>query len=428
MNSTSRRVGFFRLAAAGAAAALGLILVTGSPAPQALADPVSDRQQNLDRQITDLRETLEGTAKDLVDAVVNLRLAQADLVGAQATLQSTRSALAQAKLRDDALAGQLAVAEAEVAKARRDLGDRQQEEAATRTRLGGIARETYVSSGFSGLSIALNAQSPQQFADRVTVADTALRQQDGTIARLEVEQADTRARQFRLVAASSVVAALKRQSEVVVQQRSAATTAADLAAAKVTALVSVERRSVGTIAARKSAERKRVAALQVEQDRLTAILKARAAAQLRTNSGQGSGGATFSPRNGSGPLSRPVNDAITSGYGMRYHPILHYWRLHSGVDFRAACGTPVHAAAAGTIVRTGVAGGYGNQVVVDHGMIRGADIATSYNHLSRFLVRSGTVRRGQTIAYSGTTGLSTGCHLHFEVYVNGNHVDPMGWL
>jgi murein DD-endopeptidase MepM/ murein hydrolase activator NlpD len=87
----------------------------------------------------------------------------------------------------------------------------------------------------------------------------------------------------------------------------------------------------------------------------------------------------------------------------------------------------VHAAAGGTIISAGWAGGYGNRIVVDHGVVRGAELATTYNHLTR-IVAGGRVSRGQVIAYSGTTGTSTGCHLHFETLVNGVYVNPMGWL
>ena len=73
--------------------------------------------------------------------------------------------------------------------------------------------------------------------------------------------------------------------------------------------------------------------------------------------------------------------------------------------------------------------GYGNRVIIDHGFVRGVSLSTSYNHLTSFVARPGEhVSRGQLIAYSGTTGYSTGCHLHFMVYVNGATVDPMTWL
>jgi len=118
----------------------------------------------------------------------------------------------------------------------------------------------------------------------------------------------------------------------------------------------------------------------------------------------------------------PVNARITSTFGMRYHPILHFARMHSGIDFGAAWGTPIHAAADGQVSRAGWAGGYGRQVRIDHG----GGLATSYSHMSRMIVAPGSlVRQGQVIGYVGTSGLSTGSHLHYEVLRGGRAVNPM---
>jgi murein DD-endopeptidase MepM/ murein hydrolase activator NlpD len=128
-------------------------------------------------------------------------------------------------------------------------------------------------------------------------------------------------------------------------------------------------------------------------------------------------------------LSRPANGPTTSGFGMRWHPILHKWMLHDGLDWGIACGTPVYAAAPGEVIRAGWrASGWGNQVVIDHGIHRGVDLVTTYNHLSSIVKWGGHVRRGQLIGYSGTTGYSTGCHLHFGVYEDGTPVNPYRWL
>ncbi len=131
-----------------------------------------------------------------------------------------------------------------------------------------------------------------------------------------------------------------------------------------------------------------------------------------------------------GVLSYPVNSVtITSGYGWRVHPISGVRRMHTGTDFRARCGTPILAAAAGEVVWAQRRGGYGNQVMVDHGVLAGRSMMTSYSHLSGFAAGAGQhVGRGQVIGYGGTTGASTGCHLHFEVYVNGSHTNPMAWF
>ena len=120
-------------------------------------------------------------------------------------------------------------------------------------------------------------------------------------------------------------------------------------------------------------------------------------------------------------LVAPVPGAITSRYGMRRHPILGYRRMHSGLDFRARHGTPIYAATDGTVNFAGRNGGYGNYVRIRHG----GNLATGYAHMSRIAVRNGEqVRRGQVIGYVGSTGLSTGPHLHYEMYRGGQKVDP----
>ena len=88
----------------------------------------------------------------------------------------------------------------------------------------------------------------------------------------------------------------------------------------------------------------------------------------------------------------------------------------------------MYAAADGRIISAGFNTAYGNRIMVEHGTVRGVDLVTTYNHLTSFAVQGGSVRRGQLLGYSGTTGYSTGCHLHFETIVNGRFTDPMDWL
>jgi murein DD-endopeptidase MepM/ murein hydrolase activator NlpD len=121
-------------------------------------------------------------------------------------------------------------------------------------------------------------------------------------------------------------------------------------------------------------------------------------------------------------LMTPVNGRITSPFGRRYHPILHYSRMHSGIDFGAAWGSPIVAAADGQVVSAGWAGGYGREVKIAHG----SGMVTLYGHMSSIAASVGEpVRQGQVIGYVGSSGLSTGPHVHFEVRVNGQAVDPM---
>lgn len=121
-------------------------------------------------------------------------------------------------------------------------------------------------------------------------------------------------------------------------------------------------------------------------------------------------------------LQWPVAARITSGFGLRIHPILRFARMHRGIDFGARWGTPIHAAADGQVTRAGWAGGYGRQVRLAHG----DSLATSYSHMSSLAVEPGAlVRQGQLIGYVGSSGLSTGPHLHYEVHRGGVPVNPM---
>lgn len=119
----------------------------------------------------------------------------------------------------------------------------------------------------------------------------------------------------------------------------------------------------------------------------------------------------------------PVAARITSGFGVRIHPILRFARFHRGVDFGAGYGAPIIAAADGRVIGSGWAGGYGRQVKLTHA----GGISTSYSHMSRAVVEPGSfVRQGQLIGYVGSSGLSTGPHLHYEVHRNGAAVNPLG--
>ena len=140
-------------------------------------------------------------------------------------------------------------------------------------------------------------------------------------------------------------------------------------------------------------------------------------------------GSDVTPAAAKGTLATPLNSELvqTSSFGYRVSPITGTaGELHTGQDYAAACGTEVTAAAAGTVKSAGWHEyGGGNRVVVDHGN----GVETTYNHLSAISVSVGdAVERGHLVGASGSTGASTGCHLHFEVLVNGNPVDPLGWL
>ena len=121
-------------------------------------------------------------------------------------------------------------------------------------------------------------------------------------------------------------------------------------------------------------------------------------------------------------MAAPVAGNITSWFGMRRHPILGFVRMHSGVDFGATYGAPIYAASDGVVTYSGWHGGHGNYVRLNHG----GGLETGYGHMSRIAVSPGThVSRGSVLGYVGSTGLSTGPHLHYEMFRNGQAVDPL---
>jgi murein DD-endopeptidase MepM/ murein hydrolase activator NlpD len=133
---------------------------------------------------------------------------------------------------------------------------------------------------------------------------------------------------------------------------------------------------------------------------------------------QAAGSSSYDSTPSSSGLIWPVNGPVVSPFGMRWG------RLHAGIDIAVGYGTPIHAAASGTVIFAGWMGGYGNFVIIDHG----GGLSTGYAHQSSIAVGSGSVSQGQVIGYVGCTGHCFGPHLHFEVRINGTPVDPLGYL
>ncbi len=203
----------------------------------------------------------------------------------------------------------------------------------------------------------------------------------------------------------------------------------DAISAQEQAIAGVRREAVATLDEQRAAQRAReglLAETKANAKRLREIADAEEAegaaiaAELR---GTGSHGSGATPGGLSWPC--PASHDITSGFGWRYHPILKTRRFHQGIDIGAPSGSRIVAAAAGTVIFAGDRGGYGNTVMIDHG----DGLVTVYAHQSRIAVSEGQrVRRSQTIGRVGSTGLSTGPHVHFETRVNGHARDPLGYL
>ena len=273
-------------------------------------------------------------------------------------------------------------------------------------------RDIYINGRLSYLDVVIGSKDFSDFANRMEMLKRILQSDMDLINTIKTEREEIASKKAKLEADRTKVLELEKvaqEKQNVINQKKA------------------ERQAVLERAMndRDTAERA-YNELMASSASITAMLQQRAAeraAAAAAASQGGGGGATWVQ--GTGQLSAPVNAPITSNFGWRIHPIYGTRRLHAGTDFGVDEGTPVHAADGGVVVEAGWVSGYGYTVIIDHGN----GMSTLYAHNSDVAVSPGqTVSKGQVVSYSGNTGGSTGPHLHFEVRINGEPTDPMGYL
>jgi murein DD-endopeptidase MepM/ murein hydrolase activator NlpD len=324
-----------------------------------------------------------------------------------------------------------------VRKAERELVEVEAEIKLGERDLGRLARSAYQDGAPSELSLYLDAASIDDVLDRLAYSESAARSETALLRRLADARADLAAQRATLEAKREHVANLRRRPPRPWPGRRRWRPLRSRPSARCVRLVAEAKAAAAAIAAEKAAELRRMSVAKAESDRIGRVLaeraaRAKAAAAAAAARARAAGRRAPTPRagrsSGVGVLLRPVDGYVTSPYGMRVHPVTGVYKLHDGTDFGAPCGTPIYAAADGQVVEAGYSGAWGNRVVVDHGLIGGDGVGTGYNHMTDIAVRSGSVSRGQLVGWVGSTGYSTGCHLHLNVYVNGSTVDPMNYL
>jgi murein DD-endopeptidase MepM/ murein hydrolase activator NlpD len=430
-----------RWTAAGAAGVL--VTALGLPALTAWGADEGDlkhRRGQVTERLHDARGDLGHSSRELTRAVRRLEAAQAELSAAQRHLAHTRDKLADAVAYDQLMQQRLDDAKARLAKARADLAEGKQAVVRQRNHLAEFAADSFQSTDnqFLELRVFLKSDTPQSLSTQMDAVDSISAKQSNAFARLRASEVLLKVNEEEVQAAKEEVAAQRAAAARNLERKQALEAEAQAAKERVSQLVSARASARREAHEAKQADLAQVEELEAEReaisDRLAAIARRRAAALARAQAARAqrsaaAASAAAAAAAGAGDLIYPVSSYITSPYGMRFHPILHYVKLHDGTDFAAACGTPVHAAAAGRVLSEYYSTGYGNQLLIDHGIVDGVSLSTSYNHLTSFVASPGEhVEQGEVIAYSGTTGYSTGCHLHFMVYENGNTVDPMSWL
>lgn len=398
------------------AAAAAVCLLIQAPAVASPTGDLRQRRQQTERQLDAARSDLAETKRQRADTRATLQ----ELDGQQTRLAAELAELtveleaAEQRLRDAQHA--LRRTKAEISTTRAQLQATERDLRAREKLLRARARASYMHGGINYAEAVLDVRTANELGVSLQYMRTMITEDRDKVERIsslettyetmldrldELEAAQDEARAKRAAQRDRVAGLVARKREVESQ------------------LAAQEQQHTALLAELDTdAQRYRAAIddLETESQKLRQRLAALAS--------KPSNASTVAQRSSSG-FQWPVNGTITSGFGYRTHPVLGYQRLHAGTDFGAATGTPIVAADGGVVVSAGWLGGYGNAIVISHG----GGIATLYAHQSRLAVSAGSsVSRGQVIGYVGSTGMSTGPHLHFEVRVNGTPVDAARYL
>ncbi|KQV65758.1 hypothetical protein ASC64_12665 [Nocardioides sp. Root122] len=414
-------------------AALVVVMALGvSTVPSAQADDLKDKKHKVERQ-------LKGAHKDLGESSARLRKASARFEAAheQLAVAKTRLATARGKVevareKDAEMQAELAQAEADLAAAEDALAQGQVDREKQRQRVATTVADMY-SEGDPELiafSSLIDAESTEELTRRDGVRDVVVGQEARAYDELKAAEVLLEVQEQQVADARDDVAAKRQAAAEHLTLMQSLESEQQAAKDSVVSLVIERRDAKGEAQKARAQDVAKLRTLAAQQKKIEEMLRKRALAALRRARAEARAHARSQAGSPSGGLlAHPVDGYVTSPFGYREHPIYHYWGLHDGVDFGGGCGTPLKAAAPGRVVASYWSDVYGHRLVIDHGVIAGRGIATIYNHASSYNVGVGAqVAEGQVIGYEGSTGWSTGCHLHFTVMANAQAVDPMNWF
>jgi murein DD-endopeptidase MepM/ murein hydrolase activator NlpD len=396
-----------------AVAATVAVLLGAAPA---IADPKDD-QARVQRDLAATQAALETSTEQAEQAAVAFAEANRRLPEAQRALAAAEANVVAADEAVESATRDANEAATDLAGAEQRLADAQVLLRQTDGQIG-----TYSANAYKGghLALAEGLLSVDNPADLVAALSYLERVAAGERKMLAshaaAEDAASAGRRVRASRKGAADRALV-SSEMSVRTAQAAKAKAVLVEAQVKDLVAQREQALVVAEQQRDANQARLAELQAESDRIAADVRGLAANVGGRDLPSGM------------RLPMPVLGVKSSDFGMRYDPFYKVWQLHAGVDLAAPGGAVIRAAESGTVMRAGWNGGYGNYTCLYHGRYQGKGFATCYAHQSAILVAQGQfVRRGDVIGRVGTTGASTGNHLHFEVRLDGTPVDPTPWL
>jgi murein DD-endopeptidase MepM/ murein hydrolase activator NlpD len=413
-------------------------LLGGTAVPLALAadgDKLKHRHHQVQDQIQQVQGDLDEASKDITEAKAQLAQAEEQLASAQADFASKQAHAAdvQAQLQVASAANDQAqaayqTAQANLAQAKADVVAGQEALDAQQQKVKDTIVGLYQEGSPQLLAWTgyLDAQTPADLIRKMEYADTLVEDQNSQFDQLHAAEVALQARKDEVKVAE---AAADEQADVAAQELNNVTQLSHQAEDAANDALLAQNQVTLTVAARQKAQHKAQRAKKRDREQLQELkqqeqhikhLIALAAAQDHSQGFVGSD---------DGFLLAPVNGSVTSPFGYRIHPIYHYWGLHDGTDFGVSCGEGMRAAADGEVISRYWSDVYGNRLYINVGKVNGHNLTVVYNHASSYRVNVGDhVTRGEIVGYVGSTGWSTGCHLHFTVLQDGTAVDPMNYL
>jgi murein DD-endopeptidase MepM/ murein hydrolase activator NlpD len=399
-----------RARAALAAAAVSAALLAGLLAP-ASADDLIDKAEDLEEKIEQTESALEGASSRLQRASAELQQAQSQLPAARAAYDAAAGRLSSARERLALIRQRLRELRAQQEKVRAEIELAQRRITRSETLIARIVRYQYQTGGYAELQVVLDADSPTDFVQRVMATQSVTDAQSKVIDQLNADKSVLAAREQQMQVTEEAIEATEAEAEEQVEQLQELVTEAREAKSEVKSLIRMRADALQVAEEERAAEEQRLSDLEAAQEALQAQIAQAASTGTAT-----------------GSLIWPLPGRSAGGdVGWRVHPVYGYRSCHTGIDISAPSGTQIIAARGGVVIwtRADGSGPFGNNTLIDHGN----GLATFYAHQSSFNVSGGQrVSKGQVIGYVGSTGYSTGPHLHFEVHINGVPHDPMGWF
>jgi murein DD-endopeptidase MepM/ murein hydrolase activator NlpD len=394
-----------------------------TPLAQADVKHLRDQQSRAQHSVRHAQADLDEASKQTARAAAALSRSRAQLHSARRELEVARNHVQAARTRLHQIQRQLQRAQARLATAEANLARGRQAAADQRSTLVHTVTSFYEQGDpqLIGMMSLLQSVSPADLTARDANNSFVLSSQDQALDGLKATAVLLEVQTEQLADARDLVARKRAQADAKLLEEKRYKEQA--ASARDRVAESVRHKKHAWAMARRA---------RIHDQRVLARSKARAARvhrQLMAEIAreQRRGGGYEGPTGGL--LMRPVNGPITSSYGYRINPVMHYYGLHDGDDFGAACGTPIWAAGNGRILSQYYSSVWGNRLFLNLGLINGRNVTVIYNHLSAYRTHVGqSVARGQVVGLIGTTGWSTGCHTHMTVMVNGVAVDPAPWI